>query len=156
MQVTVYVELDWLGRLLWKGPERISVLRHGIERVNMEKLSYVVVKQFLEAESGILNTVHEITRALLEEFHALFKAHDVLGAYSLDLSSLIDNLDGACRHLSEHFSKLVSRPFNTVKSFFGEHLESAVRDLVVVLGVVHAAITLSLVRQDHLHVAFSS
>jgi len=50
--------------------------------------------------------------------------------------TLIQDLDGARRHLRKHFTELIASPFHAVKSQFGEHLQRAVRDFIVVLGVV--------------------
>lgn len=58
--------------------------------------------------------------------------------------------------LSKDLAELISSPLHTVKSLLGEHLKGTVRDLSVILWVIHAAVALSKVRQDDLDVTLGS
>ena len=60
------------------------------------------------------------------------------------------------RSLSEDLAELISGPLDTVKGFLGEHLKGTVRDLSVILWVIHAAVTLSQVWEDDLDMTLGS
>ena len=122
----------------------------------MQKLLYIVVEQLFKSHACILNAVHKVLGSLAQQFEAFFETDNVLGAYWIDASALIQDLDGTCRHLGEETAKLVASPFDTVKCLLGEHFKRAMGDLVVIFRVILTSIAFRLIRENYLNVALWS
>ena len=59
----------------------------------MEQLLHVVTEQLLKSKARILDTIHEISGSLFEQFDALFKTELILLSRSRQLFALFENLD---------------------------------------------------------------
>ena len=122
----------------------------------MQKLLYIVVEQLFKSHACILNTVHEVLGSLAKQFEALFETDNVLGAHWINACALVQDLNGARRHLGKELTKLVASPLDTVKCLFREHLERAMRNLVVIFRVILTTVAFCLIWQNDLNVAFRS
>ena len=103
----------------------------------MQKLLDIVVEQLLEAQTGVLDTVHELHGFLPQQLEALLEADNILRASWIDRLADVKNFDRTSWHLGVKLAKFVTGPFNAVKCLFWEHLKRAMRNLIIVLRIVH-------------------
>lgn len=115
-----------------------------------------MIEQLFELDSSEFNAVHESLGTLLEQLCAFLEGSDVLLRNSSHVLAIFKDLQSALGVLREELLELITSPFNAMKGLLWEHLQRAVRNLVVILRIVHRAIALCLVRKDYLHVAFRS
>lgn len=136
-------------RAFGQAPEELSLFGLEVERVGEEQLAHVVAEADVELAHGLSDAVVEGFGAILDHSRHCLSLLALEDGKVLRLDDLLQRLGVEGEDLAED----VSRPFDAVHCLLGEHLQSAVRDLRLFVGVVLASVVLSLVGNDDLDVS---
>lgn len=90
----------------------------------------------------MLDAVGEGLGSLFQETEALFEGSEVLSGSVFVLVAVFQELERVLGALAEELAEEIPRPLHAMQRLLWEHLERAVRDLVVVLWVLLRGVAL--------------
>lgn len=133
-------------------PERFAFFGLKVQWIGVKKLFDVVFEVFVELFGSVSDAVFEIVGSMKQKFETFIKSLGL--TRSTYVFWVFEDLLQSLGAQTEEFAELISGPFHTMKGFFWEHFEGAMRNFSFLLRIALGTITFGFEGQNDLNVSF--